>query len=48
MVKNPQPASGAFWTVAKVKSLVLASFSSYRIRSYIRQKYNLPPLLPAV
>ena len=32
----------------EIKSLVLANFSSYRIRSFITNKHSLPPLLPAV
>jgi hypothetical protein len=32
----------------EVRELVLANFSSYRIRNYISKKHNLPPLLPAV
>jgi hypothetical protein len=32
----------------EIKSLVLAKFSSYRIRNFISQKHSLPPMLPAV
>jgi len=32
----------------EVKSLVLASFPSYRIRNFITNKHNLPPLMPTV
>ena len=32
----------------EIKSLVLANFSSYRIRNFISQKHELPPLTPAV
>jgi hypothetical protein len=32
----------------EIKSLVLAKFSSYRIRNFITQKHTIPPMLPAV
>ena len=32
----------------EIQALVLAKFSSYRIRNFISQKHSLPPMLPAV